>query len=102
MARRLRPLPSFGASLIDPARAMRDAAHGIALRAAGQGEALSGSVRITASVAVTVYHLPAIVADIRKQEPQIAIDLVASDETSNLHFARPTSRSACTDPSSST
>jgi molybdenum-dependent DNA-binding transcriptional regulator ModE len=39
---------ALGASLVDAARAMREAAHGIALRAAGEGEAsLSGSVRIT-------------------------------------------------------
>lgn len=76
----------LGTSLIHSARAMREAAHDIALKAAGQGDTLSGTVRITASVAVTVYHLPEIVAAIRKQEPDITLDLVASDETSNLHF----------------
>jgi DNA-binding transcriptional LysR family regulator len=65
---------------------MRQAVHQIELVAAGKGEALEGTVRITSSVAVASYHLPAIIAELRRNEPSIAIELVASDETSNLHF----------------
>jgi DNA-binding transcriptional LysR family regulator len=79
-------LTELGDSLIASARAMRDAAHGIELRAAGQGERLEGTVRITASVVVALHHLPAIAAQIRSKEPQIAIEIVPSDETSNLHY----------------
>ncbi|WP_417770496.1 LysR family transcriptional regulator [Stappia sp.] len=75
-----------GAALIEPARAMRDAAHRIALTASGQSAGLSGTVRITASVAMSIYHLPAIIADIREAEPDIRIDLIPSDSTSNLLF----------------
>lgn len=79
-------LTETGASLVAPARAMRDAMHQIALTAAGVQQKLEGSVRITASVAVAAYHLPKIIADLRQAEPDIAIELVASDETGNLHY----------------
>lgn len=79
-------LTDTGAALVAPARVMRDAVNQIALTAAGRTQSLRGTVRITASVALSVYHLPAIIADMRKQEPQIAIELVASDESRNLLF----------------
>ena len=79
-------LTELGGSLLQSARAMREAVHGIELRAAGKGDALQGTVRVTASVAVTLHHLPAIVAMIREKEPAIAIELVPSDATTNLHY----------------
>jgi hypothetical protein len=42
-------LTELGASLLPSAHAMRDAVHAIELRAAGKGEALEGTVRITAT-----------------------------------------------------
>ena len=79
-------LTETGAALIEPARAMQEAAHRIALTASGRSVGLSGTVRITASLAMSMYHLPDVVADIRKAEPDIQIDLVPSDSTSNLLF----------------
>ena len=79
-------LTETGAALIEHARAMQEAAHRIALTASGRSASLSGTVRITASLAMSMYHLPDVVADIRKAEPDIQIDLVPSDSTSNLLF----------------
>ncbi|SDG00577.1 LysR family transcriptional regulator [Sulfitobacter delicatus] len=79
-------LTETGAALIEPARAMQEAAHRIALTASGRSAGLSGTVRITASLAMSMYHLPDVVADIRRAEPDIQIDLVPSDSTSNLLF----------------
>jgi len=79
-------LTSIGESLLPAARAMRGAAHDLELVTAGASRELEGTVRITASVAVAVHHLPPIITEIRKCEPRIAIELVPSDETSNLHF----------------
>lgn len=79
-------LTDAGATLVPAATAMRDAAQSLALTAAGQTADLAGTVRITASVAASVYHLPQIIADIRLAEPAIAIELVASDESRNLLF----------------
>jgi DNA-binding transcriptional LysR family regulator len=79
-------LTPTGTSLLPSAQAMRAAAHGIELAGTGANRAIEGTVRITASVAVAVHHLPAIVVAIRQTEPGIAIEIVPSDETSNLHF----------------
>ncbi len=79
-------LTSTGADLVDPARAMRDAVQQIALTAAGQQARLEGTVRITASVSTSGAHLPQIIAQIRKLEPQIAVELVPSDDSRNLLY----------------
>lgn len=79
-------LTDVGTSLLASARAMRDAAYSIERHAAGKGEALEGSVRITASTVVAQHHLPNIVAMMREREPLIAIELDPSDESSNLHY----------------
>ena len=79
-------LTQTGAELVGPAQAMHKAVQQIALTAAGQQARLEGTVRITASVATSAMHLPQIIAKIRRLEPQIAIELVPSDDTSNLLF----------------
>ncbi len=79
-------LTQTGADLVAPAQAMRDAVQQITLRAAGQQERLDGTVRITASVATSAMHLPLIIARIRRLEPQIAIELVPSDDSRNLLY----------------
>lgn len=79
-------LTALGSELVGPARAMRDAMLQITLTAAGQQEQLEGTVRITASVSTSAAHLPPIIARIRKLEPQIAIELVPSDDSRNLLF----------------
>jgi DNA-binding transcriptional LysR family regulator len=65
---------------------MRQAVHDIELAAMGRGEALEGTVRVTSSVAVATHHLPPIIAKLRREQPLIAVEVFASDETSNLHF----------------
>jgi DNA-binding transcriptional LysR family regulator len=79
-------LTSAGSALLEAAQAMRQSAHQIELLASGQDQRIDGTVRISASAVVATHHLPSIVALIRRQEPLIAIEVVASDETSNLHF----------------
>ncbi|WP_108813847.1 LysR family transcriptional regulator [Loktanella sp. Alg231-35] len=79
-------LTQTGAELVTPAKAMQNAVRQIALTAAGQQARLDGTVRITASVATSAMHLPPIIAKIRRLEPQIAIELVPSDDSRNLLF----------------
>ena len=79
-------LTETGEALLSPARAMREAAGAMALLAAGREERLEGTVRITASVAVSVWHLPMIAAQIRAAEPNIALEIVPSDRSSNLLY----------------
>lgn len=79
-------LTETGKALLEPARAMRAAANAMALAVAGRDEGLEGTVRITASVAVSVFHLPRILSDIRQAEPRIALEIVPSDRSSNLLY----------------
>lgn len=74
------------ATLIPHARAMRDAAAKLSLAAAGRAETLAGTVRITASRIVAHHLLPPILADLRRSEPAIALELVPSDSSENLLF----------------
>ena len=79
-------LTDLGVTLLDPARAMRDAAEALARAASGGETEMAGTVRITASLFVAHHILPAIIADIRREHPEIQIDLVASDQSENLLF----------------
>lgn len=79
-------LTEAGVALLEPARAMAEAARELSLRAAGAGTETAGTVRITASVACSHRILPPILARIRREEPGISLELVASDTTENLLF----------------
>ncbi|MFY0634544.1 MAG: LysR family transcriptional regulator [Vannielia sp.] len=79
-------LTEAGAALVEPARAMQEAAMRMELTAAGREEELAGTVRITAPVAVSRWLLPGIIARIRREEPDIQIELVPNDASDNLLF----------------
>jgi len=70
--------------LIDDARTMAAAADSLARKAWGQSAPLSGSVRLTSSVMVANMWLPPILAEMRRSEPDIQIELVPSDLNQNL------------------
>jgi len=79
-------LTETGERLLDHARAMEKAAAEISLAAAGQGKAVAGTVRISASVMVSHYLLPPILARLRRTAPEIEIELHATDESDNLLY----------------
>lgn len=79
-------LTEAGLALLPQARRMADALRAIALTAAGRNDALQGTVRLTASTVVAQTLLPPIIAQIRQAEPQIQIELVASDSSDNLLY----------------
>ncbi|WP_226781995.1 LysR family transcriptional regulator [Oceaniglobus trochenteri] len=79
-------LSAAGLALIEPARAMQDAAGRMALVAAGSAETMAGTVRITASEFTAHHHLPPIVAQIRLRHPEITVEIVANDSSQNLLF----------------
>lgn len=70
--------------LIGDAVAMGAAADTLALKMQGRSKGLAGTVRITASVIVANLILPEILARLRNDEPEIQIELLASDETHDL------------------
>ena len=79
-------LTEVGSTLLEPARDMSQASARLATLAAGRDTRLSGTVRITASVVVSHYLLPEIVAGLRQVEPDIEIELVPSDTTESLLY----------------
>jgi len=79
-------LTEIGSMLLGPAREMAEASARVETLAAGRDMGLSGTVRITASVVVSHYLLPRIIAELRAAEPDIEIELVPSDTTENLIF----------------
>jgi DNA-binding transcriptional LysR family regulator len=71
-------------AIADAARHMEEGA-GTLLRAlAERAQATSGTVRITTSAVAASYLLPPLLAELHKAEPGIAIELVASNEITNL------------------
>ncbi len=77
-------LTEAGQTLAAHARIMADAAARISLTSQSQTETLTGTVCITASEIVATHLLPDILTALHRAEPDIDIELVASDTTSNL------------------
>jgi len=70
--------------LAESARAMQAGAQQLARRLPREQTQLTGSVRISASAAVSCLLLPPVLADMRRALPQIQIELVSSNSLSNL------------------
>ena len=81
--RGLEPTPA-ALDLVEDARRMGEAALALERKASGTGDSLAGTVRVTASRMVATYLLPGIVAALHVEEPDVDIEIVASDETQNL------------------
>jgi DNA-binding transcriptional LysR family regulator len=77
-------LTTTGSDIYENARDMSLSADQISLIASGRSQEVSGTVRITASDTVACYSLPSMLTALRQAEPQIAIELVASNQTNNL------------------
>jgi len=83
VARGLRLTPA-GEALVEPARRMQMAAQALSLTALGQTQQLAGTVRLTASEMTSAYLLPEILAGLRQAQPEIQIELLASNRIENL------------------
>lgn len=81
--RGLEPTPA-ALDLVEDARRMGEAALALERKASGTGDNLAGTVRVTASRMVATYLLPDVVAALHVEEPDVDIEIVASDETQNL------------------
>ncbi|MEO6018337.1 MAG: LysR family transcriptional regulator [Polaromonas sp.] len=81
--RGLLPTP-MALQLAESARAMESGANQFARNASGGEGAISGTVRISASTPVACYLLPAIFAQMRLALPDVQVELVSTNEVSNL------------------
>ncbi len=77
-------LTTVGADLAEHVRAMGAAASHLSIVATGQSLALEGTVCITASELIAAYLLPPIVARLRREQPGIEIEIVASNAVRDL------------------
>jgi DNA-binding transcriptional LysR family regulator len=77
-------LTPSGLELLDHVRAMGDAANRVALTAAGQSQSIDGTICIAASETHAAMLLPPIVAKLRRAEPGLHIEIVASTKASDL------------------
>ena len=70
--------------LADAARVMEQGALTLARSVSGAQDSVTGSVRITASQTVACFVMPAVLAQMRVALPQVQVELVSSNEVSNL------------------
>ena len=77
-------LTPSGLNLLEHVRAMGDAASHFSLTASGQSTSIEGSICITATEVVAAFVLPPILNRLRRLEPGIEVELIASNSTSDL------------------
>ena len=77
-------LTDAGRELLAHVREMGDAAQKVAMTAASQRSDISGEVRITASDINASTFLPKIVLEVRKRAPGLSIEIVATNDISDL------------------
>ncbi|WP_261844398.1 LysR family transcriptional regulator [Aliamphritea ceti] len=77
-------LTPSGVELLECVRNMGNAASHFSIVASGKSESLEGSVCISASEIMAVYDLPPIISKLRKIEPKITIEVIASNTSSDL------------------
>lgn len=73
-----------GLDLLAYVRAMGEAASSLSLAATGQARSIEGEIAISASEITAAYVLPSILHKLRNQYPGIRVNLVASNEASDL------------------
>lgn len=77
-------LTNSGLELLEHAREMGNAALEFSLAATGQSQQIEGSVIISASELTAAYILPKIISKLRQEEPGIDIEVVVTNEPSDL------------------
>jgi DNA-binding transcriptional LysR family regulator len=73
-----------GLAVLPAARQMKGAAEALARVVTSGREATQGTVRVAASQVVATWLLPPLIAEFQRAEPEIAIELVASNAVQNL------------------
>jgi DNA-binding transcriptional LysR family regulator len=71
-------------AIVDGARQMQQGAEALARTLAGQRDQTTGTVRITTSMVAATYLLPPLLAQLHAQEPGIQLELIASNQITNL------------------
>ena len=77
-------LTEAGTALVEHARRIEVEAAALSLTATGRAEAIAGTVRIAASEVVAHAILPEIVVALRREEPELDVEIVSSNLVQNL------------------
>lgn len=77
-------LTQSGVELLAHFRTMGDAANAISIAATGQSDAITGHVLISATDMMATHFLPPILKKLRKTAPDLQIEIVTSNEVSDL------------------
>lgn len=77
-------LTPTGQDLLAHARAMGAAADALQLVASGRSKAAGGVVSVSATYGMAAYFLAPLVRQLREKEPNIAVEVIASDALSDL------------------
>jgi DNA-binding transcriptional LysR family regulator len=73
-----------GLAIADAARQMQQGAESLVRTLAGQRDRATGTVRVTTSMVAATYLLPPVLAQLQEQEPGIQLELIASNQLTNL------------------
>ncbi|NVK72389.1 MAG: LysR family transcriptional regulator [Oceanospirillaceae bacterium] len=77
-------LTKTGLELVDHVRSMGKAASDLSISASGQSQQIDGSVSISVGELDAMVYLPKILSQLRQQEPGIEIDLIVTNNVSDL------------------
>ena len=77
-------LTPSGHLLVEHVRGMGNAAMGLSLAASGQADTIEGRICISASEATAMMVLPGLIKKLKQLHPAMVVDLIASNETSDL------------------
>ncbi|MEL7167376.1 MAG: LysR family transcriptional regulator [Pseudomonadota bacterium] len=77
-------LTDAGRDLLPEARKMGEAASRIGTLAEGRAHALEGTLKLTASDIMSAYTLPGVLAQLRTLAPRLRIDVVATNDISDI------------------
>ena len=81
---RVMTLTVAGLELQHHVRAMHDAAMRVSLSASGQSQTIAGTVRIASTHNMACYHLPKVLAKIRRTAPDIQVEVTTANELTDL------------------
>jgi DNA-binding transcriptional LysR family regulator len=73
-----------GMTLLEPIRAMAEAATRLSLTASGQSSQIAGRVTLTATDSMAMHFLPPVLIKLRQLAPEIELDIIASNDVRDL------------------
>ena len=74
-----------GTKLVEHVRAMGDAANRFSLSATGKSDVIEGNICITTTELLATFILPPMIQKLRQSEPGIEIEIISTNDESNLN-----------------